>query len=217
MAAEQPKTDTVMKFQLNGQDLNTECTLAVTRGDGLMLGFKAAGSGGSCNFFEVHDFEFGMSLKQQEDEKSQSDKNTSTTSKPASDLGAFALWRSANDSQYKDAVKHYPLEFDKFSLKRTVDCVSPIFFQNCLSSTTFNKATLVKRLSPGGGQPAAAFLRIDFTDVLLTGVDWTDGDLVSESIDFICKQLSIQLKTQNADGTLTPPNYINWNPTQKTR
>ena len=211
MAAEQPKTDTVMKFHLNkNQDLNTECTLSVATGDTLMDGFKAASGKASGNFFEVHDFEFGMSLKQQEDD------NQSKKPKPDSDLGAFALWRSATDSQYKDAVKGYPLEFDKFSLKRTIDCVSPIFFQNCLSSTSFSSATLVKRVAPGGEQAVVGFLRIDFTDVLLTGIDWADGDLVSESIDFICKKMVIQLKTQGADGTLTAPKSITWNPTQKT-
>jgi type VI protein secretion system component Hcp len=212
MATEQPKTDTVMKFQLKGQDLNTECTLAVTDGDDLMTGFKGVKGSSSSNFFEVHDFEFGMSLKQQED-SNPANRNTSATQKP--DQGAFALWRSANDSQYKDAVKNYPLEFDKFSLKRTIDCVSPIFFQNCLSSTSFSSATLVKRISPGGDQAPLAFLRIDFTDVLLTGVDWTDGDLVTESIDFICKQMVVQLKSQGAEGTLTAPSSITWNPAKR--
>lgn len=212
--ADQPKTDTVMMFQLKGQDLDTECTLATVPGDMLMLGFKAAKKGSSCNFFEVHDFEFSMSLKEQDDKETEEEKKKSKKQN-ASPAGSFALWRSATDSQYKNAVVNYPLEFDLFKLKRTVDCVSPIFFQNCLSSTTFNKAALVKRVSLGGNQPALGFLRVDFIDVLLTGVDWTDGDLVSENIDFICKKMTIKLRTQADDGTLSPPSFIDWDPSKR--
>jgi hypothetical protein len=36
-----------------------------------------------------------------------------------------------------------------------------------------------------------AFLRIDFTDVLVIGVDWDSGDVVKEKCKFICRGVKV--------------------------
>ena len=65
---------------------------------------------------------------------------------------------------------------------------------------------LVKRISQGdqGGvaRPSAAYLRIDFTKVLITGINWDDGDLVTESCEFICQGMKISYRRQKTDGTV---------------
>ncbi len=198
-----PKTDTVMKFEFQGTPVFSECTLEVTKGDTLMDGFKAAQPGVASsysNFFEVHDFDFEMSLKEGD------------TKEVMTDTGAFARWRSAATSEYKD-IK-YPLEFDKFTFKRTIDRASPIFFKACCDSTSFDSATLVKRLSQGGDRPVMGIMRIDFYTVLLTGLDWSDGELIQESCDFICQKMKITLRSQTVDGTISSAKeyVMNWDP-----
>src|SRR6185437_10889550 len=197
--ADKPKTDTMMKFELKGKPVFAECTLDVAKGDTMMDGFRPATPGVSTsysNFFEVHSFDFGMSLKEGDSKENK---------EVLADSGAFAAWRSAAKDEYKE-IK-YPLEFDKFTFKRTVDRASPIFFANCCSSTSFDSATLVKRVSAGGPTPLG-IMRIDFTTVLLTGVDWSDGELVSESVDFICQKMVITMRTQMASGTISSSKYL---------
>jgi type VI protein secretion system component Hcp len=199
---DKPKTDTVMKFVLKGKPVFAECTLDVATGDTMMDGFRPAQpdvSTSYSNFFEVHGFDFAMSLKEGD------------TKEVLADTGAFAAWRSVSDTEYKNIT--YPLEFDKFTFKRTVDRASPIFFANCCASTSFDSATLVKRMSQGGDRGAMGFMRIDFTTVLLTGVDWSDGELVQESCDFICQKMLITMRQQLASGTISSSKYlITWDP-----
>jgi len=63
----------------------------------------------------------------------------------------------------------------------------------------------------GAGKPAQAFLRIDFYEVLVTHLDWDDGDLLNESCTFICRKgFKIQYRRQSADGSLLEPVSIEW-------
>jgi type VI protein secretion system component Hcp len=201
-----PKTDTVMKFELKGKPVFSECTLDVAKNDTLMEGFRAAQPGvrtSYSNFFEVYDFDFDMSIKEGD-----------VKEKPAEGLGSgpFARWRSTVGDEYKK-IK-YKMEFDKFSFKRTVDRASPIFFANCCSSITFDSATLVKRLAQGGDRAPAGILRIDFEKVLLIGLDWSDDDLIKESCDFICQKVKITIRQQQTSGTISSAQeyVVTWDP-----
>lgn len=196
--AEKPKTDTIMKLELKGRPVTAECTLTPAKGDKLMDGFNQQ----LQNYFEIYEFDFGMSLKESDD------KSVTT------DSGAFARWRSASRTEYKKIV--YPLEFDKFSFKRTLDRASPIFFASCCSSVTFDTATVVKRLAQDSDRPAFGVMRIDFTKVLLTGIDWSDGELITENIDFIAQKMTITLRGQSADGTISADKEykMKWDPSK---
>ncbi|HVY16441.1 MAG TPA: type VI secretion system tube protein Hcp [Rhodopila sp.] len=192
MAESAPKTDTVMKFEFEKKPVYAECTLSVASGDSLMDGFRPGVAGvksSYSNFFEVHDSNFSMSLKEDD------------SMKTSGDAGPFASWRSATDEE-AEKIK-YPFEFDKFSFKRTVDQASPLFFYNCCNSITFDSATVVKRLNQGGDRPSMGIMRIDFYTVLLTGVDWTDGELIQESCEFICQKMKITLRRQGANGVIS--------------
>jgi type VI protein secretion system component Hcp len=177
------KFDLLMKFVLNGKPVYGECTLAIDKTDSLIKDdFLPARHGTDANFFEIADFNMGLSLKESDDGAINS----------AS--GPFARWRSATKDEYK------------FSFQRIIDRASPIFFQSCCNSATFDSAALVRRVSQGdlldGRRPAVAYLRIDFTKVLITGIDWTDGDVVKESCEFICQGMTITQLRQSADGTV---------------
>jgi type VI protein secretion system component Hcp len=201
-------TDLMMRFVLNKNPVEAECALDVAPGDTLMEDFvHKAGSTTFGNYFEVRDFSFGVSLK--ENDKSSSPTDESTQSARAGlwpvTVGAFARWRSVPQDEYR-SIK-YPVEFDRFSFRRSIDCASPILFQSCCLSQTFDSAVLVKRVSQGnsGGvdRPSMAFLRIKFTGVLITGIDWDDDDVVTEGCNFICRGMEITYRRQTASGAVS--------------
>jgi type VI protein secretion system component Hcp len=191
----QDKTDLVMKFVLDGSPVVAECGLEVAPGDPLMKDFNPG------HFFEASSFDMGMSLK--EDDESPSPLNPaglgSQAARTAAPVGQYARWRSATQAEYKKVP--FRLEFDRFSFKRAIDRASPIFFEACCGSRTFDSAVLVKRIAQGdqaGGSPSVGYLRVDFTKVLLIGVNWDDGDMVTEHCDFICQGLTIAYRQQQS-------------------
>ena len=47
-----------------------------------------------------------------------------------------------------------------------------------------------------------AYLRIDFTDLLITELDWDEGEVIKEKYKFVCRGVKMQYKPQASDGTL---------------
>lgn len=219
------KTDLVMRFVLgNGEPVLAECLLDVWKNDTLMKDFKSAGQNHFSNFFEVSSFDLSIALKETDKKKStlkskNDPLNTQQKSgEKAAPSGAFAAWRSATKDELKKI--YYPLELDKFSFKRNIDCASPVFFQSCCKSETFASAVLVKRRSQGGTDvdggllPSAGYLRIEFTKVLITGIDWDDGEVVEEKCEFICRGITVTYRQQKDDGTIdasTGLQPVEWN------
>jgi type VI protein secretion system component Hcp len=173
-----------MKFVLDGQAVAAECSLSVATGDPLMRDFTAG------HFFEASNFEMGMSLKGDDE----SNRRPGAQQTPS--VGQFARWRSATQDEYKNVP--FRLEFDRFCFRRLIDSASPIFFEACGKSRTFDSAVLVKRIA--SGDMAVGYLRLDFTQVLIIGVAWDDGDVVAEQCDFICQGLTVAYRQQQADG-----------------
>ena len=203
---DQNKTDLVMKFTLTpGNDVPAECALGVAPGDALMTDFQAADYQNYSNYFEVIDFDMKVGLNPDDDSHKTSmvtphtthaahlAKNTSTD--------AWGRWRSATAEQARKIA--YPFKFESASFERIIDRASPVFFQSCCTSQTFDSAVLVKRLSqgelPGSNQVSVGYLRIDFGKVLITDINWEDGDLVKEKCDFTCQSFKLTyLKQSNA-------------------
>lgn len=206
---DQDKTDLVMQFVLNGQPVWAECALKIWEKDTLMKDFKGADYDNYSNFFEVKSFDFKLALKEDDESGSphgQPARQPSTASKAAAS-GQFARWRSASNSEFKK-IK-YPLEVDTFSFSRIIDGASPVFFQSCCTSQTFDSAVLVKRLSQGGTGPdgdvlpSVGYLRIDFTGVLITSIGWDDGEMIEEKCECHAKGMTIRYRQQDDSGTVT--------------
>ncbi len=193
-------TDLLMKFVLGNDAVAAECQLSIDARDTLMQDFQAG------KFFELEDFELGLSVREE-------DKGKGPFSQPAAGgtpaplvKGAFAgFWKFSEDN-FKEI---YPVEFDTFSFTRLVDRASPIFLECCCNSKSFASATLIKRRS-AGALGARAFLRMDFTDVLITGVAWGDGALAKEKTSFICRGAKVVYKRQKPDGTFAPSATAEW-------
>lgn len=209
------KSDIMMFFVLKGGNpVYAESALEVDTKDRFMEGFTSASYESYSNFFEVSDFQFKLSLnasenkggnmkktKEQQDDEIRAAHLKSVGMAP--DKDEYEKWRSADEDEIKKMK--YPINFGGFSFKRVFDAASPIFFLNCANNINFDRAVLVKRLQAtvGSETTAAAYMRVEFTDVQLTQVTWDDGDVVKENCQCKCKKMLVQYKLQNNDGTLS--------------
>jgi type VI protein secretion system component Hcp len=200
------KTDLIMKFVLERNDVEAESNLDVSPDDTLMKDFeKGTDYDDYTNFFEIDTFSMSMQLHGDDQSAStlhQHAQSKQPSAQPAS--GQFARWKSASRDEYKNM--RFPLEFEKFTFERVIDSASPVFFQCCCTSRTFDRAVLVKRVSQGESgsvqRPALGYLRIDFSKVLITGIGWDDGDLVKEQCEFICQKMVITYRRQDVSGNV---------------
>ena len=223
MASDQPKADILMKFKLDGKYVYGEGAHQVDESipvDDLMDGFESATYKSYSNFFEIQKFEFGIELHEDDTNVGKLSNGSLATNahgqthkpKPAKLRGAFASWRSASQAEIQKLK--FPLEADMFSFTRVLDAASHVFFMACVTSRTFESVSLVKRVSatkaPGGPMKQLGFFRVDFNEVMITGLDWDDGDFVNENCKFICKKFKLQYKTQKPDGTLTRATQAAW-------
>jgi type VI protein secretion system component Hcp len=214
-------TDLMMRFEYeSGQPVWSECTLDIADGDDMAKDFmRNTGYDNYTNFFEVSNFAFGISLNPQEGGASASASQPRHGQPSAGDTREFARWRSAVGEEFKQISPKYPLDFDRFTFERVIDSASPKFFQACCKSETFGSAVLIKRLSQGGqgpdGQPrpSVSYLRMEFNDVLIVGINWDDGEVIKEKCEFICRGMTIRYRRQMADGTIAKSeSSIVWTP-----
>lgn len=215
--------------RLKDKEIDAECALAVDPNDKMMDGFRAISSYHDwSNFFEITEFGFEAELSEGEDEASskgppppplpssfQSRPNAHGLAlpKPAG-AGAngksgpemsFKKWRSAVGDEYRKIL--YPTEFRNFSFKRLIDGTSPVFFEACCYAWIFSKAVMVKRVSRGyvdekSPVSGIGFLRLEFSDVLITDLKWNDGEVVTEECECICRGFKAEYKPQRSSGAL---------------
>jgi type VI protein secretion system component Hcp len=216
-----PKSDLIMMFVMKGGDpVWAESTLDILSEDPLTTGFSPIDSYDDySNFFEVASFNFTIKVSPHDEglgAMSQRSTISAGSGLSAATHDQFYRWRSATNSEYKKI--RFPLEFDQFSFTRVIDGASPSFFSACCNQVSFESAALVKRVAMGvrggGARQSVGALRLDFRDVLLTGVSWDDGDLVTESCTFICKAMRLRYRQQLADSSLMPPTEAVWDRTK---
>jgi type VI protein secretion system component Hcp len=196
---------------VGGGSFPCESSLVVNKTDDLMKEFKGADYDIYSNFFDVTDFDFSMEM----DDSDQHGGGGGATGGGAH--GDWYLHRNPLQSfASPDKNSIYKLKKISGSFGKVVDSVSPTMFQNCCRKQAFGRAILVKRAFTGlevtkGETQAFAFLRIDMTNVRVTGVSWTDGDLLQEKIQFKCDSMDITYKQQSNPGNLGEPvQLLHW-------
>ena len=143
--------------------------------------------------------------------------------------GEFASWRSAKDEDLKKLAATYTPEFKIVQFTKVIDAASPALFEACVNARKFKLVTVVKRLPQGGSMglslniglsgislgvtstanPIFAFLRLDFSNALITSISWSDGDLVKENITFECRSVKMKYRPQNNDGSIQSSGQVN--------
>jgi type VI protein secretion system component Hcp len=217
---DQPKADMVMQFvrKNGGGAVYAECALDKDPKDEFMNGFTPQTYDTYSDFFEITKFAFGIEVKDEDAAKKNPAANQHKH--PSHDKGgkdnpktkgAFMSWRAATDSDIKNI--QYPLEPDKFSFDRLIDSASIDFFEACCTSQTFEKAILVKRVSTDATKPQQGFLKMVFYQVMITGLNWDDGEMLNETCEFVCRGFEVFYKRQKADGSLSEMVSASWDST----
>jgi type VI protein secretion system component Hcp len=199
----------------NGTPITAECqTKLDPQVDDFVYGFTPG------SFFEVEQFSFGMNIDDKD--PNADPVNTASApaplaggglaapptarTAPAMTLaatnsdrekkqgpsGKFARWKSATPEQIK-SMKPYPVLMDEISITRLYDRASPILFDKCCNSESLKSATLVKRRVVGANvQGLRGYLRMTFGDVLLTHIEWENGDVPKETLKFVFRSLKVE-------------------------
>jgi type VI protein secretion system component Hcp len=169
-------------------------------------------------FFEIEDFDVGIGL---EDTDSSSRKTAPTpgpggtlsanqAAQDAKKTGKFAKWVQGLDisgSGGGTGSQLFPIQLEEVSVTRQIDQASPLLFQRCFLCQDFASATVVMRKSGGllygdqGNISSMPFLRIDFKPILITSISWDGGEIVKEKLKFVCREVKVQYRPQNSDGS----------------
>ena len=178
----------MMLVQQSGEAIGAECGASLNPPDDLMKGFTPG------KYFQIEDFGFGVGL----------DESDGTETKPAKAAGAptvkYAQWR--NEVAGLSGSTRYQLDVEAVSFTRMMDQASSVLFEACCQSTTLKSGAIVRRVALGGDAGAKAYLRFDFTDVLITELDWDEGETIKERYKFFCRGVTMQFKPQSSDGSL---------------
>jgi type VI protein secretion system component Hcp len=180
---------------VQGNPIAAECEAKIDTTDRFMRGFVVG------KYFEISDFSFGIDLTD-DDSVTKETKDKDGKESKAPKANKFARWKTGTGQ----AVRPYEVNMDEFSFSRQIDIASPILFQNCFRSKSFDSAVIVKRkvggLSGTNGITGFPFLRIDLNDVLLVSLDWEiDDHVVREKCKLVCREVSVQYRPQQPDGS----------------
>ena len=195
-----------------------ESQSVLVKGDKLTADFQAG------KFFEAGGFTFGIKLEDSESKKRKEDKKALRTddkrdprrrdseeSQTGDDGRSFARWRALTDTAAKPTPP-FTAEPDDFNLTRAIDASSPILLKQCLEIQRFAKAVLVKRSRLSSSGALIGFLRMEFYQVYLKSIDWTDGDAVRETCKFKYAGLSVTYVKRKPDGTVVSSWPCEWEP-----
>jgi type VI protein secretion system component Hcp len=182
-------------------------------------------------FFEVDDFSFGVSLGGSENSGGAEAAGTSPSSSPGKNelhsrdghgnpanvqKGASKAGSANRFAKYiESGTQDFKPEVQEITITRQVDIASVRFLQSCFNYSKFERAILVKRKFTGNTDFHEAFLRLEFKEPLITGVEWDEGEIVKEKLKFVCRGVVAAYRQQNADGTLKGARSASWTPTRK--
>jgi type VI protein secretion system component Hcp len=134
--------------------------------------------------------------------------------------GAFSRWRSATGGTWTEK-NAYPAYINEFNFTRLIDKATPMIFDLCCKKESLESVTFIKRKaavarsnlhlrSNESATEELAFMRIDLLNVLIMGVNWSDGDIVQESCRVKCQEMHVTYWQQLANSTLKPIGTATW-------
>lgn len=177
-------------------------------------------------FCELQSFSFSAgaesALKSDEakerDEEEKKKKAKDSAKPEGSAFGGGLTYREKMESIYKgqgdrrdarerdDEVDMQPVTFT-----RMMDSMSTLLFTALSGCETLDSLTVVKRRAAGTGGSGACYLRLDFTSVLITELEWEDNQhFVLETGTFIYRKLKMLYRPQKPDGTLDVAIQAEW-------
>jgi type VI protein secretion system component Hcp len=187
-------TDLLMMFSINGiEGIAAGSLSTLDEGDKLNRQFREG------RFFEVEKFSFAWEVE-------------GTEGTDESGAKAFSRWRAAKpgDKEPPTPPYGYKCKPTTVTITRPIDDASPLLFQYCAKRQKFEKAILIKRGMINDRSGMITFLRIEFSNVMITSLDWSDGDVVKESCRFIYRKMKVTYVRRNEDGTAGASSPCEW-------
>ncbi|HET6610205.1 MAG TPA: type VI secretion system tube protein Hcp [Rhodopila sp.] len=113
--------------------------------------------------------------------------------------GGYQSWRSGKlDVQY-------PLDIQPITFEKPADVSSKALIDSCIACASYDSATIIKRKPMGTDSVGEAYLRLDFSGVLVIKVDWSDeDDYIKETVSFIARGITMSYRPQTSSGNLGP-------------
>jgi hypothetical protein len=125
-------------------------------------------------------------------------------------------------TQLDRAAKGSPVK--EITFTRQVDIASKAFATGLKLGHGYQSAALIKRKGAGSKDDAGkdisgnVFLRIDFEQVLVTSLDWSDDEgEIKETCKFICKKIIVKYRPQLPSGKLGSIKMGQWEYTDKSQ
>ena len=149
------------------------------------------------NTLEIDRFTFAVGIEDEVPAPAKAMSQVADGGKPARRSAGmqFQAWR---DGQHV----RYGVNLQPVSVTRTIDPASSELLQCCINNVSFDSAALIKRKAAGGAAAGQVYVRLDFYGVLISKVEWTGQDEVTETSSFICRSVIMNYRPQLNDGTL---------------
>ena len=94
---------------------------------------------------------------------------------------------------------------------RIFDTASTLLFKALVGCETLDSISIIKRKAAGTINSGLAYLRLDFTKVLMTDLEWKDAEhIIEETGTFIYREITVRYRPQKPDGTLGAIIPMNW-------
>ena len=106
--------------------------------------------------------------------------------------GQFSRWKLATPDEVRK-MNRFPVTMQPINITRTYDKASPALFQHVCDSASFASASLVKRKVTGDAM-LRGFLRLEFSDVLVKHVTWTNGEVLKEKFTFVYREIKVRYR-----------------------
>jgi type VI protein secretion system component Hcp len=174
-------------------------------------------------YFEIESFSFSAELSDEADGTSGSSgtavRNATHSRDPQKGGAQGTAAMSGSGGKFAKYIiqgsLNYKIEPQEITISRQMDKASPILLDNCLKRIPFTKAVIVKRKVVGvlGNSSGhhRGFLRMEFSEPLITGVTWEDSDTVKETLKFVCRNLTVTYRPQKDTGEPGDKVPMTWN------
>ena len=204
--------DILMKLEVTtGLHIEAECTAIIEANpkigakDELASGFTAQNLAGGrrTNYFSIDEFTFPLALidaddeedsetrrQRQHEEKLQMLLEASQEGKGMRARRKTEFTRFMTQGRRTARERSYPADLEQITITKRFDVSSTNIFRLCKDNKTLFGASILKR-KPIGDQSLRTYLRLDFTDVLITDLSWEDGDFVKEQFKFVCRKAEV--------------------------
>jgi len=208
--------DIFVKFMLRSGAINGESTTEVGNAD-LFKGFKAV------KMFEIDSFSFGVSVGDDSEGAQKHDAATAhgrgNNSGAGSTIGRFLSTASnlvgyhggkppaQQSGQFQPFRKggggtNYKVSLEFITITRPIDKSFTELLKYCISTTSFERVSVVKRKAAGTPLAGQPYLRLDFVGALIQEVTWTNDEPIKEVTKLITRATTVRYKPQLFDGTL---------------